>query len=75
MRWDDTFCCVYKVPIDNTSDGLNAEDPRARKWSRKGFIVINPFGKPMRLKGTKAIAMEIAIEHVTVTVAKQEIPK
>ena len=57
------------------SDGLNAEDPRARKWSRKGFIVINPFGKPMRLKGTKAIAMEIAIERVTVTVAKQEIPK
>ena len=51
------------------SDGLNTEDPRARKWSRKGFIVINPFGKLMRLKGTKAIVMEIAIEHVTITVA------
>ena len=41
---------------------------------QKGFIV-NPFGKLMRLKGTKAITMEIAIECVMVTVAKQEIPK
>ena len=67
-RRDGTFCRVYKVPIDNTSDGLNAEDPGAREWSRKGFIVINTFSKPMRLKGTKTITMEIAIEHVTITV-------
>ena len=47
----------------------------AALWSRKGFIVINPLGKLMRLKGTKAIAMEITIEHVMVTIAKEEIPK
>ena len=29
----------------------------------------NPFGKPMRLKETKAIVMAIAIERVMITIA------